>query len=412
MAEFALLTIGDELIRGEITNKNAEIISKILRGFGHSLQKITVIGDDREEIASSLRGLCGRYERVIITGGLGPTGDDITREAVARACQRDLVYMEKAAEDISSYFEEMGREMTSNNLRQAYFPEGAEIIENNRGTAPGFMLELKGTAIYTLPGVTDEMAEMLKGILSKAGDGHADDIPEEHLLKVAGVGESTLEDRLSEIIDSSNFSYRFLPHGGEIEIRISDGAAAGSCDQELEEEVEKVRKELGCRVFACDRNIDLAGAVQEVARKKGITISLAESCTGGLICKRITDIPGSSQYFLGGAVAYSNDLKMSMLDVSEKTLLERGAVSIETAEEMASGVQKLTGSELAAAVTGIAGPGGGSDDKPVGLVYFALCHDDSIISREWHFNGDRSRVRWFTSQRALDFIRLSMLEEL
>lgn len=411
MEYFALITIGDELVKGELSNKNSILIAKILYNKGHKLNKIITVGDNKKEIIFSLQEVCSQFKNIIITGGLGPTQDDITREAIAEACDRELVYNDKIADNISNYFNDKLLEMTENNLRQAYFPAGAKIIENFKGTAPGFKLTWQNSLIYVLPGVTEEMTEMLKSELE--GLENFSQNFHEYIFKVAGLGEAELEDRLKEVIENSQHKYRFLPRGGEIEIRISKNESENyNTSSDLSEELNDIENILGNNVFSKNEDKGLPETVKEKAIKREIDLSVAESCTGGLIGKRLTDVPGASEFFSGGIIAYNNDIKKNLLKVSAETIKNHGAVSRETAEEMAAGVNHLTKTEMSVSITGIAGPGGGTKEKPVGLVYFSLFHKGKFYTKKWNFSGGRRRVRWFASQYVLNKIRIYLLEEL
>ncbi|SDL63103.1 CinA family nicotinamide mononucleotide deamidase-related protein [Halarsenatibacter silvermanii] len=415
MNKFSIMTIGDEIVRGEISDDNSRILADKLHHHGFEIARIMSVGDGYEEIKSSLKFLREFSDFIVTTGGLGPTGDDITRKAVAAACSRELIFREDIAEEISAYFEDLPFEMTDNNKSQAYIPKGAELIANPQGTAPGFMFEHEGTHIISLPGITPEMKSMLEKVLTDNFEKHpAENI---YLLKAAGIGEAELEDNLQAIIDESDFYYRFLPHGGVIEIKISAGGVNGENLREIqhsdiEEEIRAIRDELGDKIFAVNENISLAEAVKELAVDRGVQLALAESCTGGLISKRIVDVPGASRFYPGGVTSYSNRAKMKLLGVSGETLKEKGAVSEEAAVEMAEGALRVFDADMAASVTGIAGPEGGSKEKPVGLVYFAITDGDRSCCREWHFNGSRQEIRWYTSQHALNRFRLALLNGL
>ena len=411
MANFALITIGDELINGEFSNKNSQIVARILQNKGHNLRRVITVGDDKTEIIHSVKSAVSNFKNIIVTGGLGPTQDDITRKAIAEACNRKLKYNDNIANKITDYFREKSIKMTDNNFRQAYFPEDAKIISNPEGTAPGFKLKFQGSLIYVLPGVTLEMSKMLKNQLQNSQS--TEEYYNEQIFKVAGLGEAELEDKLKKIIQNSHHKYRFLPHGGEIEIRIKQNPEKDNCHKsDFAAELNKIQQILGNHIFSQKENIGLPEKLKEISVKRGITLSLAESCTGGWISKRITDVPGCSEFFLGGIIAYNDNVKNNLLNVKTATLKNHGAVSEKTAAEMSAGVNELTNSTISASVTGIAGPGGGTEYKPVGLVYFSLFHEGSAYTKKWNFSGTRKRVRWFTSQFVLNNIRLYILEEL
>ncbi len=416
MNSIALITIGDELLAGEITNDNAKIAAKLFNRRGQKLDKVITVRDNLNEIKEAIKYLRDHHSHLFVTGGLGPTADDKTRKAIAEAFRKKLEFREEAASMISEYFSRRSLIMTSNNYRQALFPEGAEVIDNPGGTAPGFKLKCENMVIFALPGVTSEMKEMLINILDENIIHKSErQINKEYTIKTAGIGEAELESKLNHLQEEENIKFRFLPRGGEVHIKISIKNKKGKKEytKKVENIIKNISSHLGNSVFSFDENTDIEDRVNELARNHNLYIALAESCTGGLIAKRITDVPGASQFFLGGIVAYSNFMKMRHLGVSNRILKKYGAVSQNTAAAMAAGAKELTGADIAAAVTGIAGPSGGTEAKPAGLIYFSLIHGDGgKVNKRWVFNGDRSKVRWYTSQLVLNQLRLYIIEEL
>jgi len=409
MIEAAVLTIGDELISGEIVDTNSASIASCLQQTGVGVKKCLTVGDDTAEIAETIKQLIGRYRIIIVSGGLGPTGDDITREAAARACGRELVYNEEAAAEIEKIFSRRNIKFTANNFRQAYFPEGAEILTNERGTAPGFKCQQDNTTIYVLPGVPDEMERMLAAqVLPDLQELNSGVRP---LLlaryQVIGLGEAELEDRIKKIIDDySSIHFSFLPRGGVIEIKLTSSPEREKMFSRAGKELES---NLGSYIFGRGDET-LTGKVGELLKNSSRTIATAESITAGLLGKRLTDRAGASKFFAGGVICYSSESKNKLLGVPREILESRGAVSPEVAELMARGVRELLAADIGLAVTGYAGPE--SENNNIGLVYAGLAAEGRQYSVRWNLTGERKRIRWLTSQFAFNLVRKYLLEEI
>ena len=408
MEDIAVLSVGDELLFGEIDNTNASWIAKRLVDNGCQVNEIVTVPDNIDVIASRVERLQSEYRNIIITGGLGPTQDDITRDGVAQAFDKELVYHDELADNINAFFKEIGKEVTENNYRQAYLPEDAEPIINKEGTAPGFYLVAEGSNIFVLPGVPVEMMKMIDNFVlarvCQGEQGNGYDIT----LRVAGIGEAALEDRIKEIINrSKGIAFRFLPHRGEISIKLS--LKPGYEPDDFAKAVTEIKEELGYYIYG-EGDKDLAGVVSDLLRENNFSLALAESCTGGLIAKRLTDIPGASDFFKGGVVAYSNTSKARLLNLSEEIFENEGAVSRLAADQMAIGVKELFNADFGVSVTGIAGPGGGAEEKPVGLVYSTISSSFGDFREKWDFTGDRKKIRWYASQYILNKLRLAILE--
>ena len=408
MENIAVLSVGDELLFGEIDNTNASWIAERLADNGCQVNEIVTVPDKVDVIASRIKRLKSEYSNIIITGGLGPTQDDITRDGVAQAFDKELVYHDDLAETINAFFKGIGKEVTENNYRQAYLPAGAEPIMNEEGTAPGFYLAAESTAVFVLPGVPVEMKKLIDNfVLNKVCRSRKQN-DYNITLKVAGIGEAALEDRIKGIIKKSEgIAFRFLPHGGEISIKLS--LKPGFDADDFANVVTDIKDELGYYIFA-EGEQTLAGVVSDLLRENNFSLALAESCTGGLIAKRLTDIPGASDFFKGGVIAYSNESKARLLNLSENILEKEGAVSSSAADQMADGVRELFKADFGVSVTGIAGPGGGTEEKPVGLVYSTICSSTGAVHEKWIFSGDRKKIRWYASQYILNKIRLAILE--
>lgn len=409
MLEAAVLTIGDELVSGEIIDTNSASIASSLEKIGVGVKICLTVGDDTAEIAGTLKQLIESYRIIIVSGGLGPTGDDITREAAARACGRELRYNEKAAARIEKIFSRRNIKFTDNNFRQAYFPEGAEVLANERGTAPGFKCQQDNTTIYVLPGVPDEMERMLTGEvipdILKSNSGVRPLLRERY--QVIGLGEAELEDKIKRIIsDFSDVHFSFLPRGGVIEIKLTSSPEQKEMLLRAEKEL---KSNLGSYIFGRGYET-LTGKIGDMLRNSSSTIATAESITGGLLGKRLTDRAGSSKFFAGGVISYSSESKIKLLGVPRELLESRGAVDSEVAELMARGVRELLAADIGLAVTGYAGPE--AVDNNIGLVFAGLAVEGRQSSVRWNLTGDRKRIRWLTSQFAFNLVRKHLLEEI
>lgn len=408
-----LIAVGTELLLGEISNTDAQMISQGLSELGINVYHHTVVGDNPERLKEALAIAKSRADIIITTGGLGPTADDLTKETIAAAFGKKL-YMDK--EQRERLHQRMGARMTPNNEKQAMLPENCEVLVNDWGTAPGCAFYAEGCHVIMLPGPPSECTPMFKyrarPYLEKlCTDGQ---VIRSRFIKIFGLGESAMEDKLAFLMNSlENPTAAPYAKEGECEVRVT--AKADSEEEAyglIDPVVGQIKEILGSVVYGVD-----VTSLEEVVVKglidKGLTISTAESCTGGLMGKRLTDIPGSSACYIGGAVTYSNEMKMKVLGVSPKTLENFGAVSAETAMEMARGIRKLTGADIGISTTGVAGPGGGSDEKPVGTVYIGLSADgvDKVIKPELRPTSSRQRIRNSSAGSAFDLVRREILEK-
>jgi len=407
-----IVAVGSELLTPEKTDTNSLWLTEKLNEAGVEVMLKTIVGDDEARLEETIRDAVKRSDIVITTGGLGPTEDDVTRQVSGRAVGRELVYHEELEAHLRERFRSWGREMPEINKRQAYIIAGAEILPNPNGSAVGMLLELPGKLLVVLPGPPRELMPMYENFVAAkvralAGDIHV----RRRMLRVSGMGESAVDEAIAPI-------YRAYPHvqtsilfsKSEIEVHLT--AKSESEDEAarvLDELAEKIRDTLGLAVFAMNGET-LEEVVGRMLSESGETLASAESCTGGLVGMRLTEVPGSSAYFLEGAVTYSNEAKMRTLGVPETTLAEHGAVSAETAEAMASGIRERAGADYGIAVTGIAGPGGGSAEKPVGTVFIGYSDKSQTRSMRFNFPGDRFLIRWRSSQAALDYLRRRMLK--
>ena len=408
----AILSIGDELLLGEVVDTNSARIAARLADEGIATVRKLTVGDDEGVIAGALEELARGHDVVIATGGLGPTDDDVTARAAARATGRRLVLNEEAMGHLREFFVRLGREMHPANGRQCLLPARAELIPNPTGTASGFHLTLDGCLLIFLPGVPAEMAPMLEEtvlplVLARRGDHRR---TRTATLTVFGLSEAEIGARLADMaLSRPGLGVAYCVEYPLVQVKLrATGEDEEALTAILEDGAILVGERLGDHVVAGDgESIDTA--VARLFRETGMTLALAESCTGGLIAGRITAIPGSSGYFLLGAVTYSNDAKVRLLGVPEDLPAERGAVSAEVAKAMARGALRLAGSDLALAVTGIAGPEGGSPDKPVGTVFIALADRAGCSAKGYHFSGNRDMIRTITAVTAMDWLRRRLL---
>ena len=402
-----ILAVGTELLLGQIANTNARWMSESLAAIGADVLRHQVVGDNLDRIVEAMRLSAGRAEVVIVTGGLGPTQDDITRDALAVVMGAPMVRHPELEDLLREKFRSFGRrEMPESNLRQADVPEGARYLTPSRGTAPGLVADLPGAArIYAVPGVPEEMVEMMETTIlpELASQGVA--VVRSQVLRCAGIGESALAERIDDLFSGSvNPTIAFLASSGEVKVRITAKAATAEAAERLIEPVaEEIRRRLGDVVFTTDDET-LEAAVVRLLTDAGATLACAESITGGGVGARITSVQGASEVFVGSAVVYRNEAKASVLGVSRETLEGPGPVSEECALEMAAGTRRVFGSDLGLSLTGAAGPEshGGA---PPGVIWLALDGDEVTHARGFQVPGERDRVRRWAEQAALDLVR-------
>lgn len=402
-----LVFTGSELLMGYVQNTDAQFLSTELAKLGIEVALHTTVGDDWDAMVRVIGDALERSDMVITTGGLGPTTDDITKEVVAHLLGVPMVTDEASLAQIRSFFRKRGREMPAVCERQAVFPAGAQILPNYKGTAPGALLQKDGKVIVILPGPLKEVTAMFRTAVLP----HLAKIPgrgevlRTRVLKLTGIAEYAVQELIKDLGGQGNPGVGYLAVPGEVQLRVSARHPEAEVAEGMVEELAaKVLNAVGEYVFGVDDE-QLEKSIARLLIDKGLTISAAESCTAGMLAARLTDIPGSSRYFVGGVVAYSNDIKTGILGVPRETLALHGAVSEQTAVAMAKGVQNLTGSDLGIAVTGIAGPGGATPDKPVGLVYGALTTGDETICRRFQLPGERIGVRVGTVNSALNMVK-------
>lgn len=412
----SLLAIGDEIVGGTTIDTNSPFISRALREAGVEVVAVFTVPDDEAAIARALERALEEAELVVCTGGLGPTADDLTTACIARLAALPLELDEPSLARIEERFRSRGIELTPNNRKQALFPAGSEIVANPIGTAPGFVcpIELAGSArhVVALPGVPREMTRMVEETLLPWIRARSPDaVFASRVFSTYGLSESKLDQLLEGVLPEGEGRLAFRAAFPRVQARITlAGGDAAVLERRLDELEREVRARLGHNLYAVG-DVGMEEEVGRLLREQGRTLAVAESCTGGLIGHRITDVPGSSAYFRLGVVAYANEAKQALLDVPAATLERFGAVSVETAEAMAEGVRARAGSDLGVATTGIAGPGGGTPGKPVGTVCVAVAWEGGAWSRRYDL-GERSRdwVKQMTAQIALDRVRRHLLQ--
>ncbi|HEY3297364.1 MAG TPA: competence/damage-inducible protein A [Armatimonadota bacterium] len=410
-----IISVGTELLLGQIVDTNAPYLSGVLSALGIDLYYRETVGDNTDRLAQTLRTALSRADVVITIGGLGPTQDDLTKETVAEVLGEPMIMDPESEKVIREFFERRGAAIVPSNLKQALKPRSSMTIPNEMGTAPGIIAEKDGKIIATFPGPPAEFIPMvdkfLAPYLSRKNAGHPSVIVS-RTLRVTGIGESAAEDRIKDLLDGTNPTIAPYAKSGEVHFRITAKAPSPEAALPLIEGLEaKTRDRLGNFVYGIDDETLEVVVVRKLI-ERGLTLALAESCTGGLISGRITNVPGSSETLLAGIVSYSNKAKTDFLDVPDDLLQAHGAVSPEVAEAMASGAAARTGADIALGITGIAGPTGGTPDKPVGLVYIGLKTPEGVISTRNMFGGGRLQIRERSAQTALNMIRMYLIEGL
>jgi nicotinamide-nucleotide amidase len=406
-----IIAVGSELLTPDRMDTNSLFLTRRLNQLGIAVGRKTIVGDEPAPLRDAFRQALERAELVISTGGLGPTLDDLTREAVSDLLGRKLQLNDGVLRRIEGRFRRLGRTMAENNKRQALVPEGADVLENPVGTAPGLWLEPEGRVLVLLPGPPPELqavfTQHVEPRLARLGSGLRLYSRE---LRIAGLPESEVDQRAAPIYSAyADVQTTILAAPGEIQIHLRSWSSdAPAAERTLKEMVERLTLALGESVFTTSGESLEQAVARELTRHQA-TIAAAESCTGGLLAERLTRVPGSSAYFRGGVVSYSNDLKTAWADVPPELIESQGAVSAAVAQALAAGIRRRTGATLGVGITGIAGPAGGSPEKPVGLVHIALADALSGSDRAAQLSGDRQRIRWQASQLALDLVRRYLL---
>jgi len=402
-----IIAVGSELLTPQHIDTNSLYLTEKLNNLGILVRFKTIVGDSKEDLAAVFRAALERSPLIVLTGGLGPTDDDLTRDVVAKVLERPLNEVEELRQRIQARYARLGRAMPENNLRQALVPEGAEWLQNNNGTAPGIWIEHKDNVVILLPGPPRELEPLFDTAcvprLERVAPGGR---IKTRVYKVVGLPESEVDQLIAPLYRPyTNPTTTILASLGSIEIHLR---ARASTDKEVETRLaelgDKIELALGDHVYSTKgESLEEVVGMYLVMRQK--TLAVAESCTGGLLAERLTRIGGSSAYFLGGAVCYTNEMKTRWAGVPADLIQEHGAVSQPVAQALAQGVRARTGSSIGIGITGIAGPTGGTAEKPVGLVFIGLADERGVQVREFHFPGDRDRVRHWATQMALEMIR-------
>jgi nicotinamide-nucleotide amidase len=409
-----ILCIGTELLLGNIVNGNARWIAEQLASLGLPHFRQTVVGDNRERLIAEVQAISRRSRVLITTGGLGPTPDDLTAEAIAAAFSTPLEERSEVWADITAKSRSRGREPADATRRQALLPQGASVLPNPTGTAPGMIWSpIEGFTVLTFPGVPSEMRAMwlATAVPWLQESGLSKGVFSSLQLRFWGIGESRLAEQVRDLLDQSNPTVAPYAGRGEVKLRITAHAETETdALRLLDATADELRQRTGTLCFGCDDQ-SLASVVLQHLRQRGETLAVAESCTGGGLGAELTAVPGSSDVLLGGVIAYANAVKQTLLGVPAELLEQVGAVSDPVAEAMAEGVRRLTGSDWSLAVTGIAGPGGGSDEKPVGLVYIAVSGPDGCVSQPIRLGSSRGRdwIRMVSAGEALNRLRLRLI---
>ena len=408
-----IIAVGTEILLGDIVNTNAQFLSHELAALGINVYRHTTAGDNFDRLQTAFSEAFARVDLVITTGGLGPTADDISKEAVAAHFGLDMLLDEKSLSDIACFFDKIGQTMTENNCSQAMFPRGSKILDNPAGTAPGCIIEQDGKICILLPGPPNEMKTLwnlhIKPYLARFSDG----ILVSRTLKMVGIGESAMEDKVADIL-VNGLNPTVAPYAvgrpGEVVLRISAKAASGEAAKALMEPVAaELYARLGEFIYGEDDDT-LAGKLVQTLAQRGLKLAIAESITGGQLASAVIACPGASEILDQAVVTYSNASKIKLLGVSPITLEKFGAVSEQVAIEMAEGAAKAAGADFALSTTGIAGPGGGTAEKPVGLTYIGLYLGGRTFAKKFQLFGDRTRIRDRAVAHALDMLRRGLHE--
>ena len=407
-----LISVGTELLLGNIVNTNAAYLAEQCANYGLSCFYQSVVGDNEERLQEVVKTGLKRSDILILTGGLGPTDDDLTKEVVAKAMKKKLVEDAKAREMIQTYFDTRGMEITDNNWKQALVPEGAYVLYNHNGTAPGLIIESGEKCAILLPGPPGEMKPMFEEYVADYFKKKNPEVIVSTTVKLCGIGESKVADMIGDILDSqTNPTIAPYAKTGEVHLRVTAKAADQKTANKL---IKPIVKELKTRlaeyIYTTEEKISLEAAVVDLLLANKLTVATAESCTGGKVAARLINVSGVSEVFKMGHITYSNKAKKKILGVKKRTLEKHTAVSAEVAKEMVKGVELVSKADVCVSITGLAGPEGGTEKKPVGLVYIACSVKGKTVVKEYHFNGNRSKIRENATASALILMRKCILE--
>lgn len=409
-----IICVGTELLMGTVVNTNAAFISQRCAALGLDCFYQSVVGDNAARLEESIRQACGRSDIVILSGGLGPTEDDLTKETAAKVMGKELVLDEKAWKHITDFFEKRGLELTDNNRKQALVPEGSKVLYNKNGTAPGIIMEGEKNRLILLPGPPIELTYLWQEWVEEYLKSLSADFLLSEMVKICGSGESKVETVLKDLIDAQdNPTIATYAKTGEVDIRVTAKAKdEKECKKLLKPVVKEIKKRFGSKIFTTDENVSLEMAVMQILNENKMTLTTAESITGGMISSRLINVPGASDVIKVGFVTYSNKAKRKYLGVKRSTLDKYGAVSEQCAKEMAKGGAAAAKSDVCVAITGIAGPAGDTSSKEIGLTYIAVSVAGKIKVKEYRFDGNREKIRASATTAALTLLRHCLLENL
>ena len=407
-----LISVGTELLMGNIVNTHAAYLSEKCAALGISLYNQQVVGDNEGRLSDAIRLAIGRADVVILSGGLGPTQDDLTKEVAAKVMGCGLIEDAGTRERIDSYFRNSGRSIPENNWKQTLIPENSIILENNNGTAPGIIIEKDGKAIIMLPGPPNEMKPMFEESVHPYLIGRKPDVLYSKMVKICGIGESQVETDILDLIEAqTNPTIATYAKTGEVHLRITAKAETLELSKGLVKPVVKMlRDRFGDNIYTTDENETLEDTVVKSMKKKKLQMVTVESCTGGLLAGRLINVSGASQVIQDGFITYSDNSKVKLVGVSKRILEEHGAVSSEVAAEMAICGRNVSGADIGVSITGVAGPDM-EDGRPVGLVYIGCSYMEKVIVKEYNFRGNRQKIREQAVIKALDLVRRCLLAE-
>ncbi len=407
-----IIAVGTEILLGNIVNTNAAYLAEKCAGLGLSCYHQDVVGDNEERLSETIKTALGRADILLLSGGLGPTQDDLTKEVAAKVMGKPLYLHEASRDVIKAFFEKRGLEITDNNWKQAMVPEGCIVVDNPNGTAPGIIMAENGKHVILMPGPPNELVPMFETSILPYLSKLQSCVIFSQTVKICGVGESKLETMIRDLIEKqTNPTIATYAKTGEVHLRVT---ARAEDEKEAKKLVKPMVKELkgrfGSSIYTTDDTVTLEKAVVDLLLANNLTICTVESCTGGLLAARLINVPGVSEVFKAGYITYSNKAKRRLLGVKKNLLLKHGAVSEQVAKEMARGAALASKADVTISVTGIAGPGGGTEEKPVGLVYMGCSVCGRITVKKCQFSGNRSKIRENTVSAALSLMRECILQ--
>ncbi len=408
-----IISVGTELLLGQIIDTNATYLARLLAAHGVDVLFKQTVGDNAERVRGAVQHALSRAELVVMTGGLGPTEDDLTAEAVADAIGLPMIYDQAVADGIAAFFVRRRRAAPESIFRQARIPAGSQVIPNRRGTAPGLIVPANGRTVFLFPGVPREMEGLVEeGLIPWLQARQGNEVIQSRVLRIAGLGESVVEERVRDLLHETNPTVAPLAKVGEVHLRITAKGTPASVGPMIDRAEAGLRARLGDAIFGRDEET-LHEVTARLLIERGMTLAVAESCTGGLVTSRLTEVPGSSAFLLAGFVAYSNDAKVRDLGVPAGLIAECGAVSAEVAAAMAEGARRQAGAAIGLGITGIAGPSGATPTKPIGLVFLSLARPSGTRTEELRFGEEPGRggIRHLAAQAALNLLRLTLLRQ-